>query len=65
MLETSNVLYVVYALHGVLFVLFSIKFWGLCSTYVIPYLRKQKEASDERFIALQEQHLVLVSQKNN
>lgn len=63
MLETSGSLFVLYAMHGALFILFCIKFWGLCSTYVIPYLKKQKNEKNEQFTALQEQHLVLVSQK--
>jgi len=63
MLAISGWPFLLYAAQLLLFVLFSIKFWGLCSEYVIPFLRKYRDQRNEQWTALQEQHLVLVSRK--
>lgn len=51
------------ATHGLLFVLFCIKMRGVFVRYIIPYLEKHRQEVDERWFALQEKHLVLVSRK--
>jgi len=51
------------ATHGAIFVLFSIKFWGLIKAKVVPLLRTWKHEQDQEWFALQEKHLVLVAQK--
>jgi len=45
------------------FVLFCIKAYGVCVQYLIPLLEKRRQEINERWFALQEKHLVLVSKK--
>jgi hypothetical protein len=51
------------AAHGVLFVLFAIKFVGLVKNSLVPLLHDLKNERDQSWLALQEKHWVLVSQK--
>jgi len=51
------------AIKLLLFVLFCIKMRWLFAEYILPFLRKQQQETHERWVALQEKHLVLVARK--
>jgi len=63
MLEISSFPLVTYVVQIMLFVLFCMKAWGLLRDHIIPRLREHKQALYEKWMQLQEQHLLLVSQK--
>jgi hypothetical protein len=63
MLEISGIPVLTLVVQLLLFVLFLVKAWGLLQEYVLPRLREHKQDSYEKWMQLQEEHLLLVSQK--
>ncbi|MEI7580430.1 MAG: hypothetical protein WCJ17_01395 [bacterium] len=63
MLETNGIPFLTYAVQLILFFLFLIKAWGLLQDYILPRLREYKQHVYEKWMHLQEEHLLLVSQK--
>lgn len=63
MQEASYWFYIGIATNLSFFVLFCIKAYGAIIKYVIPFLEKRRQESDERWFALQEKHMILVSKK--
>jgi len=63
MQEASCWFYLDIATNVSFFVLFCIKAYGAIIKYVIPFLEKRRQETDERWFALQEKHMVLVAKK--
>lgn len=63
MLEISGLSLLTCAAQLMLFVLFLIKAWGLLREHVLPRLKEHKQALYQKWMQLQEEHLLLVSQK--
>jgi hypothetical protein len=63
MQEISYWFYLSVATNVSFFVLFCIKAYGAFVQYVIPLLEKRRHEINERWFALQEKHLVIVSKK--